>query len=267
MNKIIHYCWFGDRPIDDLGNRCIESWKKYCPGYEIKLWNESNFDLSCCDYVRQAAEEKQWAFVSDFARIYVVYKYGGIYFDTDVELIKPIDDIVSRGPFLGFETDPDDTTPGTVAMGLGFGGNPGMQLLKDLLDDYHSSTFSFSSDAHQAYTIVQRVDDVLLKYGISCTKGTQEVAGFTIYPAEFFNPKNAETGIVNIQLNTRSIHHFSASWYSPVEKRVVELKYTICSHFPRLSPKFASLFAKLLCGVLDGEWSPLSALLKKRLKI
>lgn len=266
MNKIIHYCWFGDKPIDDLGKRCIESWKKYCPDYEIKLWNEQNFDLSCCDYVREAAEEQKWAFVSDFVRIYVVYQYGGIYFDTDVELIRPIDDLVCRGPFLGFETDPDGSNPGTVALGLGFGGNPGMLFLRELLDGYRSSHFIISPEAQQAYTIVHRVDDALSKYGIACTEGIQEVAGFTIYPADFFNPKNAETGIVKIGQNTRSIHHFSASWYSATEKRVVELKYAICSHFPGLPPKIASLIAKILCGVIDGDWHPLANLIKRRLK-
>ena len=95
--KIIHYCWFGGNPLPELAQKCIESWKKYCPDYEIKRWDETNFDLDCCDYVREAYQEKKWAFVSDYARFKILYEYGGVYFDTDVELIKPIDDIVEKG--------------------------------------------------------------------------------------------------------------------------------------------------------------------------
>ena len=95
IQKVIHYCWFGGKPIDKLGEKCIASWKKYCPDYEIKRWDESNYNLEACDYVKEAYQAKKWAFVSDYVRFDILYHYGGLYFDTDVELIKPIDDIVS----------------------------------------------------------------------------------------------------------------------------------------------------------------------------
>lgn len=266
MDKLIHYCWFGENQIDSLGHRCIRSWEKYCPDYKIILWNESNFDLNCCEYVAHAAREKKWAFVSDYARVFVVHKYGGLYFDTDVELIRSIDDIVARGPFLAFETDPTANKDGTVNMGLGFGAEPGMKLLKDLLEGYERSVFDDNCAASNSYTIVKRLDDLLKGYGVTQLSGQQQIAGFTIYPSEFFNPKDASTGKVSITDSTRSIHHFNASWYTQSEKRVLSRKYELCKKFPHINAKTASLFAKLECGLFDGDWDPWVKLFKDRLR-
>ena len=101
--RIIHYCWFGGNQLPELAQKCIESWKKYFPDYEIKEWNESNFDLNCCDYVKEAYTAKKWAFVSDYARFWILYNYGGLYFDTDVEVIRDMSEIVNRGAFMGCE--------------------------------------------------------------------------------------------------------------------------------------------------------------------
>lgn len=106
--KIIHYCWFGRNPLPELAQKCIASWKKYLPDYEIKEWNEDNFDVNIIPYTAEAYAQKKYAFVSDYARFWILHKYGGIYFDTDVEVIRPIDDIIARGNFMGFETDPGD---------------------------------------------------------------------------------------------------------------------------------------------------------------
>ena len=103
--KVIHYCWFGGNPLPELAQKCIASWKKYCPDYEIKEWNESNFDLNCCDYVREAYEAKKWAFVSDVARLYAMVHEGGIYMDTDVEVIAPLDSLLQYHAVSGFETE------------------------------------------------------------------------------------------------------------------------------------------------------------------
>ena len=101
--KVIHYCWFGHHPLSPLAKKCMKSWKRYFPDYEIKEWNEGNFDLSYCDYVREAYEAKKWAFVSDYARLKIVYEQGGIYMDVDVELIKPLDELTERDGYMGFE--------------------------------------------------------------------------------------------------------------------------------------------------------------------
>ena len=109
--KIIHYCWFGRGPLPELAQKCIASWKKYLPDYEIKEWNEDNFDVNIIPYTAEAYKAKKYAFVSDYARFWILYRYGGIYFDTDVEVIRPMDDIIERGNFMGFETDPKQPRP------------------------------------------------------------------------------------------------------------------------------------------------------------
>lgn len=123
--KKIHYCWFGENPLSELVNRCIDSWKKFCPEYEIIQWNESNFDVNSCDYVKEAYEAKKWAFVSDYAGFKILYEHGELYFDTDVELIKPFDDLTYEGSFMGIEE-----TSIAVNPGLGIGAEPKMMVYK-----------------------------------------------------------------------------------------------------------------------------------------
>ena len=125
--KIIHYCWFGRNPLPELARKCIASWRKYLPDYEIKEWNEDNFDVNIIPYTAEAYAQKKYAFVSDYARFWILYRYGGIYFDTDVEVIRPLDDIIARGCFMGFETDPAPKQNGVDACvnpGLGLGVAP-----------------------------------------------------------------------------------------------------------------------------------------------
>lgn len=224
--KIIHYCWFGENPLSDLAKRCIASWKKYFPGYEIKEWNESNFDLCCCDYVKEAYEAKKWAFVSDYARFKILYEYGGIYFDTDVEVIKPFDDVLSRGGFMGQEvgtllsvnsTDKaaDLLKPVVVSNpGLGIAAGPGLQLYKDLLNHYDKLHF-IKCGVIDTTTICIHTTDVLKRYGYDEHKAAiQYVAGITIYPPEYFCPLNYITGEIVLEKNTHSIHWYGATWKS-----------------------------------------------------
>ena len=127
INKVIHYCWFGGQPLDSRGKKCLESWKKYFPNYEIIQWNENNFDVSRLDFMSQAYKDKKWAFVSDVARLLIVYENGGLYFDTDVEVIRSIDDLLENDAFFGFEND------SFVATGLGFGAIKGQASVKAML--------------------------------------------------------------------------------------------------------------------------------------
>ena len=125
--KVIHYCWFGRNPLPESAKKCINSWRKYLPDYEIKEWNEDNFDVNIIPYTREAYEVKKYAFVSDYARFWILYHHGGLYFDTDVEVIKPLDDIIDRGPFMGVEVGATSGgAPPLVAPGLGLGVNPGL---------------------------------------------------------------------------------------------------------------------------------------------
>ncbi len=196
--KKIHYCWFGGKPLPKLAKKCIASWKKFLPDYEIIQWNEKNFDINSCDYVKEAYQAKKWAFVSDYARFKILYENGGIYFDTDVELIKQIDDIIEKGPFMGFESD------NNVAPGLG--------LYKEIIGFYETIHFIDDKGNLNLKTIVQYTTEILSKYGLKNNNEIQFMEGIYIYPKDYFNPIEHETGKIILTENTRSIHHFAASW-------------------------------------------------------
>lgn len=208
--KIIHYCWFGGNPLPELAIKCIESWKRYCPDYEIIEWNESNFDINCCDYVREAYEAKKWAFVSDYVRYKILYEYGGVYLDTDVELLKPLDELLKRGNYMGCENH--IPSPMLVNPGLGCAVSPKQKFYAEIIEDYERSHFINSDGSLNQYTVVQRTTELLKKYGLKDTIKQQCVCNIVIYPAEFFCPRDMRNGVLKITSNTISIHHFMASW-------------------------------------------------------
>lgn len=211
--KMIHYCWFGRNPLPELAIKCIESWKKYLPDYEIKEWNESNFDVNIIPYTKEAYQCKKFAFVSDYARFWVLYNYGGLYFDTDVEVIKPLDDIIGRGPFMGCENEAgsEATTIG-VAPGLGLGVNPGLGLYKEILDFYSTIHFINVDGTQNIHTVVEYTTNILVKYGLRDINEIQECAGVLVYPKEYFCPMSFKTKEMHITHNTYTIHHYSGSW-------------------------------------------------------
>lgn len=214
--KIIHYCWFGRNPLPELAQKCIASWKKYLPDYEIKEWNEDNFDVNIIPYTAEAYAQKKYAFVSDYARFWILHKYGGIYFDTDVEVIRPIDDIIARGNFMGFETDPNpakgDASGGSVAPGLGLGVNPGLGIIEKMMHYYVGQHFVHEAVMKNQITVVHIATKVLRDNGLKNVAGIQEVAGCYIYPAEYFCPINVTTGRIHVEKNTRTIHHYAGTW-------------------------------------------------------
>ena len=248
--KIIHYCWFGGNPLPDDAKKCITSWKKFFPDYEIKEWNETNYDLSVCPYVKEAYESKKWAFVSDYARFDILYKYGGLYFDTDVEVIKTFDDILKNGAFMGQEAaassgvNPTSNKAGSVdslesresavvanpglgiavAPGLGIAVAPGLRLYREILDYYNGIHF-LKDDVMDTTTVCAHVTEILKKYGYDEHKeDIQEVAGITIYPPEYFCPQNITTGEMTVTGNTHSIHHYTASWFTKWDKRICSIE-------------------------------------------
>ena len=206
--KTIHYCWFGHNSLPESAQKCISSWRKFFPDYEIKEWNEDNFDVNSIPYTREAYEAKKYAFVSDYARFWILFHYGGLYFDTDVEIIKPMDDIIERGPFMGVEV-PDKMM---VAPGLGLGVNPGHELYEVFLDRYATLSFRNTDGSLNQKTIVAYTTEVLVEQGLRKTEGIQQVAGVWIYPADYFNPMDSLTGKLKITENTRSIHWYMNSW-------------------------------------------------------
>ena len=218
--KIIHYCWFGRKPLPQMANKCIASWRKYLPDYEIKEWNEDNFDVNSIPYTREAYEAGKYAFVSDYARFEILYKYGGLYFDTDVEVIKPFDNILERGPFMGCECESNLTVgrPITVAPGLGLAVNLGHSLYRELLDLYTKLHFKNPDGSLNLKTVVEYTTELLYFHGMKNANGIQQVAGIWIYPVDYFCPISVEDAKLRITLNTHSIHHYSQSWQSPARR-------------------------------------------------
>ncbi len=241
--KIIHYCWFGGKPLNKLGKKCLKSWKKYFPDYEIVEWNESNFDFDACAYTRDAYKEKKWAFVSDFARYKILYEYGGLYFDTDVEVVRPMGDLIEKGAFMGCE-NPDLSVPVSVNPGLGFAMPKGHPFAKEMLEHYENSSFYNEDGSINLYTIVDRTTDLLKQHGLQQTTDVQCVADVHVYPAEYFCPINMQTGRLKKTKNTRSIHRYAASW---VDKKS-RFRGKVYHFIVRIFGKRAASFARKLLG-------------------
>lgn len=207
--KKIHYCWFGRNPLPESAQKCIASWRKFLPDYEIIKWNEDNFDVNLIPYTADAYAAKKYAFVSDYARFKILYEYGGLYFDTDVEVIKPFDDILKRGAFMGLEFA---APQGAANPGLGLGVAPGLGLYRELIEKYNKLRFINEDGSQNLTTIVTYTTELLYSHGLRATDEIQTVAGITIYPKEYFNPLNDNTGKLEITSNTHSIHWYSKTW-------------------------------------------------------
>jgi hypothetical protein len=216
--KKIHYCWFGGNPLNKLGIKCITSWKKYFPDYEIIEWNENNFDINCCQYVREAYDAKKWAFVSDYARFKILYEQGGVYFDTDVELLKPIDGLIEEHGFMGFDDN------GIISTGLGFACEKGNELVGALLKDYDDISFLRPDGTYDMTPCPDRNTKTLMKLGMNLNIKDQVFMGIHMLPEEYLCPMKYYTGKKVITPNTYSIHHFCASWTSATAKRTLFLK-------------------------------------------
>lgn len=216
ITKIIHYCWFGRNPLPESAQKCIASWRKFLPDYEIKEWNEDNFDVNMVPYTAEAYSAKKYAFVSDYARFWILYRYGGLYFDTDVEVIKPMEDIIERGPFMGIEVESKDTGNGPnvpmVAPGLALGAEPNMDIYNILIQYYSGLNFLDKDGNQNLVTSVKHLTGILVQNGLQASNGLQNVAGIWIYPRDYFNPLDSLTGRLKLTENTRSIHWYMNSW-------------------------------------------------------
>lgn len=219
--KKIHYCWFGGNPLPKDVQKYIETWKKFCPDYEIKEWNEQNFDVHRNPYVEEAYCHKKWAFVSDVARITALYQEGGIYLDTDVEIIRPLDNLLDNHLFLGFE--------GSQWIGTNIiGAEKGHALLKKFLDEYESRKFINDDGSLDLTTNVEKLTRLLIdNYGIELTGKEQQSGDVHIYPIDYFSPYDYIQGRVKTTKNTYSIHWFSQSWIQRPAWKKYYLNYTI----------------------------------------
>lgn len=213
--KKIHYCWFGGQSLPELAVKCIESWKRHCPDYEIIQWNETNYHLDDCVYVREAYEAGKWAFVSDYVRLDVIFREGGIYLDTDVEVIRSLDSLLNQKCFFAEETT------STVGTGLGFGSEKGNKVIEEMLFEYKGKHFKLAEGIYDTTPCPRRNTEVLLRYGYQYSAlNIWSNDNITVYPPEFFCPMDSVTGELTITPNTYSIHHYSALWISDGEKQL-----------------------------------------------
>ena len=232
ISKTIHYCWFGGGAKPKLAEKCIASWHRYCPDYTIVEWNEDNFDFSQSPYLQWCREQKKWAFLSDLARLLIINEQGGIYFDTDVELLKKPDELLQYAAFYGFENDEN------IATGLGFGAEAGHVSLQAMIAQYSG----LAPDAAGNYPTIncpKLNTAALLPYGLKLNGQRQTVVGAEIFPVEYFNPYEDTTGRLNKTEHTISVHWYAKSWLS--NRLVLRSKLTKPLH--RLFGK--DIFSKL----------------------
>lgn len=220
--KIIHYCWFSGEPLNWRARMCIASWKKYLPDYEIKQWNSVNFDMHINDFVWEAYESGKWAFVADYVRLYVLYHYGGIYMDSDVEVVRNIDYFLKTPAFMGQETS-DRISAGII------GALPANPCIQVFLNYYNGKHFKNQDGSYNTVIntkiITRNLQDA---YGIKLNGQFQRVGDdMAIYPVDMFSPKDIITGKVKRTRRTCTIHHFKGAWNDKEEKRRIFIARTV----------------------------------------
>ena len=207
--KIIHYCWFGGKPKPKLAEKCIASWKKYCPGWEIIEWNETNFDLDACEYTRFCYDNKRYAYLSDYVRLWAVAQKGGIYFDTDVELVRSPEALLDNGAFFGFEDAQFINT------GLGFGACASHWTVTEMLNGYNKKTSQELADAlsvRQSLTGSPKMNTyAMTPHGLVQNGVLQQIRDAVFLPADYLCPFDDRTGELHLTKNSVSIHWYGKS--------------------------------------------------------
>lgn len=205
--KTIHYCWFGGKPLPADVEKCIRTWKKICPDYEIKRWDESNVPIEEFPFAKAAYDAKAWAFVSDFVRLKVIYEHGGIYLDTDVEVVKSLDPMLKYSCFLARQQS------GEVNTGLGFGAEKGNSVIQAMLSEYEKTTFEQEKMEELACPILNT--NVLKEQGFTKTAEPELLNNVMVLSPEYMDPYSSGSQVANLFCDkTISIHHYSATWTS-----------------------------------------------------
>lgn len=214
--KIIHYCWFGGKPKPPLAEKCLKSWRKFCPDFEIREWNEGNFDIATAPlYVRQAYEAGRWAFVTDYVRLKALTEEGGIYMDTDVEVVKPFTPYLHHQAFAGFES------PARIQTGL-LACEKDFPLFREFLSHYDTAQYYNPDGTENITTNVEVLTALCEKYGFQGDDTYQVVEGFAIYPREYFCPVDFDTEKLHRTRKTVTIHWFAASWHTQEELETIQ---------------------------------------------
>lgn len=219
--KIIHYCWFGNNPLPAKMKMCIDSWKKFCPDYRIICWDEKNFDVNMNKFVKIAYEEKRWAFVTDYARLWIIYHYGGFYLDTDVELIKSLDELCHNEVYFGCEGE------AYINTGVGFGAISNCGIILENMKIYENMNIFDTEDDFSIKPCPYYTTELLKEKGLKFPiRKVTKLDNIIIYPNDYFNPYDWASEKMRITQNTYSIHHYTASWMSSEQKRgVIEQHY------------------------------------------
>jgi len=203
--RVIHYCWLSRDPFPEDIQKCINSWAEKMPDYQVKLWNTDNFDCNICPYTRQAMERKKYAFVSDYIRLYALYYEGGIYLDSDIEVFRSFDSLLDNSAFTGFESG------GRIGAWI-LASEKGNPLFQRLLDDYEGRPFDLGNGEVDLTPNTVPVTKILVEYGLKPENSIQRLPGITVYPEEYFCPRNPWTGEVNITGTTYAMHYFKGAW-------------------------------------------------------
>ncbi len=204
--KVIHYCWFSGKAMPDSFKRCIESWEKYCPDYEIRRWDEGNYDITKNQYMKTAYEKEKWGFVPDYARLDILYNYGGIYIDTDVELVRNLDELLYQPAFCGVEKW------GNINMGGCSGAVKGHPMIRRLIEARENVSFIREDGSLNLETCGIYETQPFIKEGMRVNNQVQTVCGMTVYSSDYFHPYDYMSGELTMTKNTFSIHHFNGGW-------------------------------------------------------
>lgn len=222
--KKIHYCWFGGKEKPDDVVRMIESWRKHCPDYEIKEWNERNFNIHLNRYTEEAYGQKKWAFVSDVARLWALVHEGGIYMDTDVEVVRSLDELLANNAFLGFE--------GTQWIGTNIiGAEARHQFFIDFLNSYNNRHFiNADGTLNQTTNVEEMTRRLTVDYGIRRDGQMQTVGNITVFPTDYFCPYDYINGRLKRTENTYSIHWYGQTWikHSSLRRRLSQWWHRLC---------------------------------------
>ena len=240
--KIIHYCWFGRGEKNALAIKCIESWKKILPDYELKEWNEDNFDVNLYPYAKEALENRKFAFVTDVVRLYALYHEGGVYMDTDVEVIKTYDSFLHHHMFSGFESD-NNVPTGMMAA------EKGSVWAMELLNQYNNRHFVNEDGSFDQTTNTTTITNYMLEKGLILNNKYQDFPGLcTMYPSEYFCPKDHRDGIIRCTDKTICIHHFAGSWIDFSKKEIILRKLKL--FFAKI---FGGKITKIVADILTGR--------------
>jgi hypothetical protein len=223
--KIIHYCWFGGNVLPQLAKDCIASWQVYLPEYQIVEWNETNFDINLFPFAKEALENKKYAFVSDVCRLYALKTYGGVYMDTDVEVLRPLDIFLSKTAFSGFEND-DFVPTGIMAS------EPEGRWVTELLHYYDNLPFIKENGDFDMKSNTIIITELMKEKGFKMNNTFQEIEEYvSFYPNDFFCPKSYKTGNTDLTENSYCIHHFAKSWISKKDKWKNTFKLKLMKYF------------------------------------